>query len=191
MDQWHLAETAVSAKGQKSCLLTANHQPVRFQLGSGLRTRFGASTFEKNVDAVRRSLDFDLDDEVVLSRLREIDAWALDYITTHSERLLKKTLSRTEVENGYNPLVKTYGSNSSCKTKINIRGSRAATIWNDKGEQLVDPPAEGTWQDFAYAAHVSVPQLWIMANTFGLLLETTALQLSAPAATNPFAQKVN
>ena len=191
MDQWHLAETAVSAKGQKSCLLTANHQPVRFQLGSGLRTRFGASTFEKNVDAARRSLDFDLDDAAVLARLKEIDAWALDYITTHSERLLKKKLSRSEVENGYNPLVKIYGSSHSCKTKINIRGSRAATIWNDKNEQLLEPPAEGTWQDFAYAAHVSVPQLWIMANTFGLLLETTALQLSAPAATNPFAQKVN
>ena len=191
MDQWHLAETAVSAKGQKSCLLTANHQPVRFQLGSGLRTRFGASTFEKNVDAARRSLDFDLDDAAVLARLKEIDAWALEYLTTHSERLLKKKLSRSEVENGYNPLVKIYGSSHSCKTKINIRGSRAATIWNDKNEQLLEPPAEGTWQDFAYAAHVSVPQLWIMANTFGLLLETTALQLSAPAATNPFAQKVN
>ena len=190
MDHWHLAETAVSAKGSKSCLLTANHQPVRFQLGSGLRTRFGASTFEK-IDAARRSLDFDLDNAETLAKLREIDDWALDYLTTHSERLLKKQLSRAEIENGYNPLVKTYGSNSSCKTKINIRGSRAASIWNEKGEQLLDPPAEGTWQDFAYAAHVAVPQLWIMANTFGLLLETTAIQLSAPAATNPFAQKVN
>jgi hypothetical protein len=189
MDQWHLAETAVSAKGQKSCLLTANHQPVRFQLGSGLRTRFGASTFEKNVDAVRRSLDFDLDDEVVLSRLREIDAWALDYITTHSERLLKKTLSRTEVENNYNPLVKIYGSSHSCKTKINIRGSRSATFWNEKGEQILDPPADGTWQDFAYQAHVCIPQLWIMAGSFGLLLETQALKLSAPSAINPFEQK--
>ena len=143
MDQWHLAETAVSSKGQKSCLLSANHQPVKFQLGSGLRTRFGASTFEKNVDAVRRSLDFDLDDPEALARLKEIDAWALDYITTHSERLLKKKLSRSEVENGYNPLVKTYGSNSSCKTKINTRGSRSATFWNDAGEQILDPPTDG------------------------------------------------
>ena len=189
MDQWHLAETAVSAKGQKSCLLKADHQPVRFQLGSGLRTRFGASTFEKNVDAARRSLDFDLDDAAVLARLKEIDAWALDYITTHSERLLKKKLSRTEVENGYNPLVKIYGSSHSCKTKINIRGSRSATFWNEKGEQILDPPADGTWQDFAYQAHVSIPQLWIMAGSFGLLLETTALMLSAPAAINPFDQK--
>ena len=190
MDQWHLAETAVSAKGQKSCLLTANHQPVRFQLGSGLRTRFGASTFEKNVDAVRRSLDFDIENADTLAKLREIDDWALDYITTHSERLLKKKLSRSEVENGYNPLIKVYGSSNSCKSKINIRGSRSATFWAENGDQLLDPPADGTWQDFAYTAYVSIPQLWIMAGSFGLLLETTALMLSAPAATNPFAQKV-
>jgi len=188
MDQWHLAETAVSNKGQKSCQLTANHQPVRFQLGSGLRTRFGASTFDK-IDVARRSLDFDLDNAETLAKLREIDDWALDYITTHSERLLKKQLSRTEVENGYNPLVKIYGSSHSCKTKINIRGSRSATFWNEKGEQILDPPADGTWQDFAYQAHVSIPQLWIMAGSFGLLLETTALMLSAPSAINPFEQK--
>ena len=74
------------------------------------------STFDKNVDAGRRNLDFDIDDETALARLKEIDAWALEYITTHSERLLKKTLSRSEVENGYSPLVKTYGATNSCKT---------------------------------------------------------------------------
>ena len=187
MDQWHLAEPAVSAKGSKSCLLTtASHQPVRFQLGAGLRTRFGASVFEK-IDVARRSLDFDLDNAETLAKLREMDDWALDYLTTHSERLLKKQLSRTEVENGYNPLVKIYGSSHSCKTKINIRGSRSATFWNTKNEQILEAPADGTWQDHAYTAFVSIPQLWIMAGSFGLLLETTALQLSAPAATNPFA----
>ena len=96
-------------------MLTADHQPIRFQLGEGLRTRFGANTYDKNVDAVRRNLDFDIDNEATLARLQEIDSWALAYITTHSERLLKKTLTRTEVENGYSPLVKTYGANNSCK----------------------------------------------------------------------------
>ena len=116
MDKWHLSEQAVSSRGQKSCqILTADHQVVRFQLGESLRTRFGASTFDKNVDAVRRNLDFVVD-ELVLARLKEIDAWALDYLTTHSERLLKKQLSRTEVENNYTPLVRTYGSSCSCKT---------------------------------------------------------------------------
>ena len=186
MGTWHLSEQSVSSKGQKSCQLTADHQPVKFQLGDGLRTRFGASTFEKNVDAVRRNLDFDLDEGETLEKLKEIDAWAIDYITQHSERLLKKKLSRGEVENGYTPLVRTYGSCNSVKTKINIRGPRAATYWDDQGKQIHEPPAEGTWQDFAYTVQVALPQLWIMQGTFGLLLETTALCLQAPAAVNPF-----
>ena len=188
MDKWYLSDQTVSSKGQKSCMLTAIHQPVKFQLGEALRTRFGASTFDKNLDAVRRNLDFDIDNEAALARLKEIDNWALEYITANSERLLKKQLSRTEVENGYSPLVKTYGATNSCKTKLNIRGSRSATFWNEQGEQM-EAPSEGTWQDFSYSAFVGVPQLWIMQGTFGLLLETQALQLRPPAASNPFAPK--
>ena len=186
MDSWHLSDQTVSSKGQKSCQLSADHQQVKFQLGDGLRTRFGASTFDKNVDAVRRNLDFDLEEGETLERLKAIDAWAIEYLTAHSERLLKKKLSRAEVLNGYTPLVRTYGSCSSVKTKINIRGSRACAYWDDHGEQIMEPPAEGTWQDFQYAAHVCVPQLWIMQGTFGLLLETTALRLEAPTSVNPF-----
>ena len=187
---WYMSNQTVSSKGQKSCQLSADNQPVKFQLGEGLRTRFGASTFDKNVDAVRRNLDFDVDEEAALARLKEIDAWALEYITANSERLLKKQLSRTEVENGYSPLVKTYGSNSSCKTKLNIRGSRSATFWNERGEQILEAPPEGTWQDNAYTPFVSIPQLWIMQGTFGLLMEAIALKIQTPAASNPFAPKV-
>ena len=185
MESLHLSDQTVSSKGQKSCQLTADHQPLKFQLGDGLRTRFGASTFDK-VDVPRRNLDFDLEEGATLERLKAIDAWALDYITAHSERLLKKKLSRAEVENSYTPLVRTYGSCSSVKTKINIRGSRACAYWDDHGKQILEPPAEGTWQDFAYSVQVALPQLWAMAGSFGLLLEATALRLQAPAAVNPF-----
>ena len=83
-----------------------------------------------------------------------------------------------------------YGASCSVKTKLNIRGSRSATFWNENGEQIMEPRAENTWQDNAYTPYVAIPQLWIMQGTFGLLLETTALMLQAPAATNPFAPKV-
>ena len=106
MENWHLAAQATSSKGQKSCQLTADNQPVRFQLGNSLRTRFGASSFEKGVDAPRRNLDFDLTDlEGVQSKLQEIDSWALDYITSNSERLLKKRTTRADAENAYAPLL--------------------------------------------------------------------------------------
>ena len=177
-DAWVLSDQAVSSKGTRSCQLTANSQPVRFILGEGLRTKWGASTFDKNIDAPRRTLDFDIEDVALIARLRQIDA-----------RLLKKTLSRVEVENGYSPLVRTYGSSASVRTKINVKGARVASFWNERGEQIFDPPAEGCWQDYAHAVQVVVPQLWIMQGTFGLLLETIAVQLSPPAAVNPFLAK--
>ena len=91
MESWHLSEQSVSSKGQKSCQLTADHQAVKFLLGNGLRTRFGASTFDKNADAIRRNLDFDLEEGEPLEHLKAIDAWALDYITQHSERFSRRS----------------------------------------------------------------------------------------------------
>ena len=185
-DTWALSDQIVSSKGTRSCQLTANAQPVRFILGEQLRTKWGATTFDKNVDAPRRSLDFDIEDAATLTRLQQLDAWAVTYITEHSERLLRKKLSREEVENGYSPIVRTYGSSASVRTKINLKGARAASFWNERGEQILEAPAEGTWQDFAYAAYVTIPQLWMMQGNFGLLLETAAVKLSAPAVKNPF-----
>ena len=117
METWHLADQAVSSKGQKSCQLTVDHQPVRFQMGKNLRTLFGASNFDKTVDAPR-NLDFDLTDhEDVQARLREIDDWTVGYIAANSERLLKRQMSKEEVLSNYTPLVRAYGSGVSVNTK--------------------------------------------------------------------------
>ena len=187
LETWHLADQSVSSKGQKSCSLTADHhKPVTFQLGTSLRTRFGATSFDKGVDAPRRSLDFEITDEDVLVRLREIDLWAVAYIAEHSERLLKRKMSTSEVEASYKPLVHVYGSSSGVKTKINLRGGRAATFWDEKGVQLKDPPADEAWQDNAYNVHCRLPQLYQMSGAFGWVLETVALQLRPHVDTCPF-----
>ena len=176
---FHLADQAVSSKGQKACQLTANHQPVRFHLGSGLRTKFGATNFDKT-DTPRRNLDFDLSgNEDVLEKLRAVDSWAIQYIAAHSDRLLKKTMTAAEVELRYQPLVKTYGTSAGVKTKINLRGSRAATFWNSANEQLPQPPEDSEWQDWSYDVFCTLPQLWIMNTDFGWVLETVAAKLQA------------
>ena len=174
---------ATSSRGQKSCTLkTLDKEPVRFQLGEALRTKFGASTFDRT-DAPRRNLDFELSESPdAQKQLKDIDDWAIAYITSNSERLFKKTLDRSDVENNYKPLLSPYGG---AKCKINLRGSRACTFWGESNEQI-DPPLDGTWQDFAYTPMVSLNQLWIMGANFGLILEVTALKVSAPAARCPW-----
>ena len=179
---WDLADVATSSRGQKSCSLkTLAKEPVRFQLGEALRTKFGASTFDRT-DAPRRNLDFDLAEcPDAQTHLQDIDTWAIAYITSHSERLFKKKLSRQEVENNYKPLLSSYG----VKCKINLRGSRACTFWGEANEPI-DAPVDGTWQDFAYTPMVSLNQLWIMGANFGWVLEMIALKVSAPAAKCPW-----
>ena len=72
--KWYLAELTTSSKGQKTCQLTNDHKPITFNLGSNLKTRFGASSFDKNVETSRRSLDFDItNDQQIISMLKEID----------------------------------------------------------------------------------------------------------------------
>ena len=187
LENFHLADQTVSSKGQKSCALTVGNKPVTFQLGTGLRTRFGATSFDRGVDAPRRSLDFEIGDEDVLARLREIDLWAISYIAEHSDRLLKKKLTPSEVEMNYKPLVHTYGSSSGVKTKINLRGGRAATFWDNEGVQLKDPPADDAWQDCAYNVFCRLAMLYYMSGSFGWVLESTALQQSPHATTTcPF-----
>ena len=93
--KWHLAEVTISSKGQKTSQLTNDHKIITFNLGSNLKTRFGASSFDKNVETSRKSLDFDItNDKQIISMLKEIDDWALEYVHANSTRLMKKVTSK-------------------------------------------------------------------------------------------------
>ena len=60
LSKWNLADVTTSSKGQKTSQLTNDHKPIVFHLGARLRTRFGASSFDKNVESSRNNLDFDV-----------------------------------------------------------------------------------------------------------------------------------
>ena len=81
LSKWHLADVTTSSKGQKTCQLTNDHKPIAFHLGSRLRTRFGASNFDKNLETSRTNLDFDItNDKQICAMLKQIDDWAIQYI---------------------------------------------------------------------------------------------------------------
>ena len=88
---WDLYDPQTSSRGPKSCQLkTLDKEQVRFQLGENLRTRFGASTFDRT-DALRRNIDFEpaeLPDAA--KNIKDIDDWAIAYITSNCERIFKK-----------------------------------------------------------------------------------------------------
>ena len=173
LSKWHLTEVITSSKGQKTCQLTNDHYSVSFNLGCDLKTRFGASTFDKNVETNGKSLDFDLtNDKQIISMLKEIDDWAIEYLHTNSARIMKKVMSKDVIRENYKPLVSQYGDNVRVKTKTNISGHRMVQCWDDDKNKS-DLPED--WLSNAYDVQVAIPHLWIMGSSFGLTMETTNL----------------
>ena len=126
---WHLAEVSTSSKGQKSCQLTADHKPVSLNLGSSLKTRFGASTYDKNVESTRKNLDFDVtSDKQIQALLREIDRWTVQHIQDHGGKIMKKVMSKEIIKEHYRPLLNSSGDRLSVKTKINTGGRRLSML---------------------------------------------------------------
>jgi hypothetical protein len=185
LSNWHLADHTTSSKGQKSCQLSADHQRVSFQLGNKLRTRFGASSFDESIDPVRKSIDFDISDESELRAfLKSIDEWTVEYILAHSARLFSKVMSKDVVARHYKPLLHMYGESASVRTKINVRDHRVCDCWG-AAKNLAELPV-ADWLSNTYDVQVSLPQLYLMGNDFGWVLETTALRVHPIEAECPF-----
>ena len=156
-NNWHLAEVSTSSKGQKSCQLTADHKPVTFNLGSCLKTRFGASTYDKNVESTRKNLDFDVtSDKQIQALLEEIDRWTVQHILDHGGKIMKKVMSKEVIREHYKPLLNSYGDRVSVKTKINTSGHRVCRCW-DEDKNPRDLPE--SWSRNVYDVNVSLPQL--------------------------------
>ena len=181
---WHIAELSISSKGQKTCQLTADHKPVTFNLGGQLRTRFGANTYEKNVESTRLNLDFTItNDKQIQALLGEIDEWALGYILQHGGRGFKKIMSKEVIKEHYKPLLSIYGDRVSTKTKINTGGHRKCQCW-DENKNPRDLPEN--WLSNVYDVKVSLPQLWIMGSDFGWTLECIDLLARPDDVERPF-----
>ena len=181
---WHLAEVTTSSKGQKTCQLTNDHKPIAFNLGSKLKTRFGASSFDKNVETSRKNLDFDItNDKQICAMLKQIDEWAIQYIFDHSAKILKKVMSKDVIKENYRPLLTSYGDTIRVKTKINTAGHRLCSCW-DEDKNPCDLPED--WLNTQYDVQVSIPQLWIMGSSFGLTMETTNLLIHPLQSECPF-----
>ena len=173
LSKWHLADVTTSSKGQKASQLTNDHKPIVFPLGSRLRTRFGASSFDKNVESIRKNFDFDVTcDKQICALLKQIDDWAIQYIFDNAVKIFKKAMSKDVIKENYKPLLTQYGDTVRVRTKINTSGHRVCTCW-DEDRIHRDLPEE--LLNAEYDVQVSIPQLWIMGSSFGLTMETISL----------------
>ena len=178
---WHLADQLVTAKGAKTCLLTADKKPVVFQPKSRVTCPFGIKSWEE--DTTRKNLEIRCTEELE-TFFGSLDEWAIAYIAQNSARLLKKELSEQSVRENYkSTLNKRADYPALLRTKVNTLGTKEVRFWDERGRPA-EPPDD--WKAVECSVKLSIRSLWIMGSTFGWTIECTDVQLHPPVYTCPF-----
>ena len=164
-----LALPLVSARGAKSCALTDGSAKCILSVGSRdslLTTPFGACSFGEE-PTQRKTIEYRLPPQW-LECFEKFDAWAVEYLVEHSERIFKKLLTTDQVREMHKPCVSRRGSYpATLRCKINIGGSTAVRCWNAL-DQRMSIPRDIRGYDLLPRVHVS--HLWIMGRDCGFVL---------------------
>ena len=136
--QLQLAEPIVSSRGAKSSALSTNGVKYVHTVGSReepLTSPFGASSFGDE-QTTRKTIEFRIP-VMWIDFSDRFDAWAVTYLTCHSERLFKKPLTLEQVCDGYKPCVSRRGTYPpTLRCKLNI----AKVVWS-----VVGPLQRSAW----------------------------------------------
>ena len=99
VENFQLQDTQTSSRGAKTCtLLDSKANKFVFTLGPTC-TPFGASSYNDEA-TVRKTLDLRVN-EKEFDFFRQLDNWSIDYLTKHSVRLFKKSMSREQIKEHY------------------------------------------------------------------------------------------
>ena len=127
------------------------------------------ATFDKDPEC-----DTELQDEI-----NSFDAWIIQYLTEHSERILKKTMTSEQVAAGYSSCLRAPPVGTkyqpTLKTKIDLDGRYAIRCWNTDGESVSSPH---TWKNLKLKPRLTFSHLWIMGNQFGVVMRITDAELA-------------
>jgi hypothetical protein len=183
--QLQLAGPIVSSRGAKSCALSNNGVKFVHTVGSRaepLTSPFGTQSFNDEA-TTRKSIEFRLPGE--WSEFWDgFDAWAVTYITCHSNRLFGKPLTIEQVRDGYKPCVSRRGTYPpTLRCKINLSGSNVVRCWTPAEERM---PVPEEFRGLELVPRVTVMHLWVMNREFGFVLQPNDLMCSEVSQSCPF-----
>ena len=184
--QLALANVSVTAKGAKMAMLSNGADRCHFTFPGPSSAPFGPSNFDKDPAATRQNLDIRVSGETA-DYFDGLDAWAVDYLCAHSERLFKKSLSLAQVKDMYHPcLRKAPGYDPLLRCKYNVPGTRGACrFWTADGQER-EPPTD--WRDAELTPHVHVSHLWLMGGSCGFVVNVCDLLVTEASRSFPFAR---
>ena len=140
-----------------------------------LRSPFNAVTFDKDPLAKRLNLQLVVDDDRnLLEALQNLDKWAVDYLTEHSERIFKRRWTREQVKLGYVSLMRPptkEGHSPLLKVKLDTEGRYAVCCWGPQWQERI--PLPDTCAGVTLQPRLHFSHLWIMGSQFGLVARLT------------------
>ena len=183
-----IADTVTSGKG-KSAQFSYAGQPVYWKPGAlqvafepGTFTAAGAPGARAGEPASRVNMQFRA--TPVQETLTAIDGWIVNYVQANSARILGKDVTKEEVQNRYQPCLKTSDKyEPTFKCKVNLEEPYKVKLWGDDRQTREAPVV---WKGLQVSPKLRLKCLWIMGRDFGALWEATDLMFEDQAPECPF-----
>ena len=123
--------TQTAIDSLKICKVNNGKDVLFFLSQDGVDTPFAPSSFDEE-KGNKQNLDLNCDGEY-LKFFTKLDAWAVEYISLHSVRLLGNNLPIEKVLELYKPCVRRRGSfNPLLRTKITLDGLALTRYWDSE-----------------------------------------------------------
>ena len=168
-------DIASSAKGQKTAAVIRNGQPAFWVLPSVATPLFAPSAFKSLSGDSNGKLSLCLNaGSDVMAEAEEIDEWAVTYCTLHSERLFGKVLTRDQVLDRYNAIVKK-SEKYPPFLKLKISPDRGAPNFWDAKKQSRQAPEN--WPACQMLCRARILGFWFMGTSFGLSVQLVDSQI--------------
>ncbi len=181
-NNWSLADVHVNAKGAKTCQLQEGAQRVLYTADVYCTVPFAPSNFDKDPAATRLNLELRVPPSIE-AYFDEVDAWAVEYLTAHSERLFKKTLTLEQTKEAFHPTLKRHAEYPALlRTKLDTTGRRACKFWTPD-QQKRDAPED--WRSSEVRPHLHISHLWIMGRECGIVCNVEALLVQEASTVCP------
>ena len=192
--QWTIDDVTSTTRGSKIAKIRCGEGICVYTPTNAARIPFEPGTFDKDPCAMRLNLVMECDSELQNS-IDTFDAWIVDYLTRHSQRIFKKEMTPEQVAAGYSSCVKhpPFGKNygPTLKTKIDL-GKNGIRCWNvDSNDGPVAVPH--TWKNLKLKPRLHFSHLWIMGQQYGAVLKVLDAEIlgyddssGGTAVTNPF-----
>jgi hypothetical protein len=178
-----LADVHVNAKGAKTCQLLDGASRLLYTSEVYCTVPFPPSNFDKDPSATRLNLELRVP-PTLETYFDEFDAWAIAYLTTHSERIFNKPLSAEQVKESYHPSLRRTGDYPALlRTKYDTVGRRSCKFWS-VDQQKREAPED--WRSSEVRPQIHLSHLWIMGRECGIVLNVEALLVQETSSACPF-----